>query len=148
VGRARRRHGRVGLTSDGGEDRVRSAETRLAESSRGLTDQEDLVKHGCRGALVGLECCEVHLADESRGPLCGSENVSMRNCQSRDMPCLAEHSLSETRMQTGDHDQVDPPAEDLLEPVPKADVPNEPRNFLELYEQIHVAFWPGVATRD
>ena len=47
----------------------------LGESSRGLTDQEDLVKHGCRGALVGLECCEVHLADESRGALCSSENV-------------------------------------------------------------------------
>src|SRR5207248_613422 len=66
---------------------------------------------------------------------------STRRRQSRDMPRLAEHSLSETRMQAGRHDQVDATTEDLFEPLAKPDVPEEPRHFvgLELDQHIHVA---------
>ena len=49
-------------------------------------------------------------------------------------------------MQTGGHDQIDVTAEDLLEPVAEAEVPEEAGYLFELHEEIHIALWPGVAS--
>jgi hypothetical protein len=73
---------------------------------------------------------------------------STRNRQSRDMPRLAEDSLSEARMQPRRHDQIDATTEDLLEPVPESDVTDEPGDLVELHEQVHIAFRSGIAPRD
>lgn len=73
---------------------------------------------------------------------------STRRRQSRDMPGLAEHSLSKARMETGGHDKVDVATEDLLEPVLESDVTDEPGDLVELHEQVHIAFRPGIAPRD
>jgi hypothetical protein len=64
------------------------------------------------------------------------------------MPRLAEHSVSQTRMQARRHDQVDVTTEDLLEPISETDVSDEPRHHFKLHEQVHVAFWPGITPRN
>ena len=51
-------------------------------------------------------------------------------------------------MQTGWHDQVDATTEDLFEPIAKPDVPDEPRNFVEVHEEVYITFRPSIASRD
>src|SRR5438067_2868927 len=74
-----------------------------------------------------------------RMPMISCHGMSTRNRQSRDMPRLAEYSLSEARMQTGGHDQVDVATEHLLEPVAEADVPDEPGHLVEFHGSTSVS---------